>query len=339
MAASAARARFALACAALCAGLAAGNGGGGNGNATEASASAPAGALGKAALRGAARTGNATSAVEALASEGSGTMPRQGAMGWQATPQVVGGGSWCRAEVPSEQWMLSSCWGNQVQVKVLTYNLFWWNLFGRQQSQGRTAGQLIAATSQQPYDIMAFQECEDVNRVLRDAGLADRYAALQGMYALGLAYRTSEWQLVGSGAQDVAEDGAQQWFGLRAGQWVRLQHRSTGRLVFFMNHHGPLPLGTGGRCGGDATAFNLLKVVATSARDGDAVLLVGDFNANAGSSTVQQLQRRLHKALSGSALGSIDHLFTSCGPNSVVATSNLGSGGSDHDALTATFQI
>merc|ERR1711874_3458 len=64
-------------------------------------------------------------------------------------------------------------------VKILNYNLFWWNLFERRHGENGRAGRKIASTSQpEEYDFMGFQECKDVNRVMSDAkrhGLSGDY--------------------------------------------------------------------------------------------------------------------------------------------------------------------
>ena len=39
-------------------------------------------------------------------------------------------------------------------------------------------------------------------------------------------------------------------------------------------------------------------------------------------------------AISGTDFGGVDHIFSNC---NAVSTLNLGKGGSDHDALSATF--
>lgn len=57
--------------------------------------------------------------------------------------------------------------------------------------------------------------------------------------------------------------------------WARLRNRETNHTMMFVNHHGPLPVGTGGRCGGEATAFNLLKLIAVEAYMGDAWARLG----------------------------------------------------------------
>ena len=55
--------------------------------------------------------------------------------------------------------------------QVLSYNLFWWHLFKVEGGRGGSAGHLIRSTSQPPYDVMGFQECEDPEKVLGPAGL------------------------------------------------------------------------------------------------------------------------------------------------------------------------
>mmetsp|Transcript_103838 Transcript_103838/g.278953 ORF Transcript_103838/g.278953 Transcript_103838/m.278953 type:complete len:121 (-) Transcript_103838:117-479(-) len=119
--------------------------------------------------------------------------------------------------------------------------------------------------------------------------------------------------------------------------WARLQHHETGQVVFFLNHHGPLPVDTGGMCGGEATAFNLLKLIATTAHAGDVVVLVGDFNAGPETETLKSLRTRLHPVYTGTSFGGVDHVLSSC--TTVISNRNLGSGGSDHDALETVIQL
>mmetsp|Transcript_39546 Transcript_39546/g.113858 ORF Transcript_39546/g.113858 Transcript_39546/m.113858 type:complete len:477 (-) Transcript_39546:143-1573(-) len=259
-------------------------------------------------------------------------------LGWQPSGRVVAQGQWCSAAEPAHPWRLDSCGNGQgMQVKVLTYNLYWWNLFGRRGGNGGSAGHLIQRNGNPRYDVMAFQECEGIRWVLSDAGLLGEYEMLTGPHALCIAYQKSDWRLLSQSAANVAEDRGDQWYGTRAGMWVRLQHYRTGQVLFFVNHHGPLPLNSGGRCGGEATAFNLLRLIASEARDGDVIALVGDFNAGPNSQTLQSLRSHMHPVYTGSSFGGVDHVLSSC-PR-VAGTRNLGSGGSDHDALEAVIQL
>lgn len=227
--------------------------------------------------------------------------------------------------------------GEHTQIQVLTYNLFWWNLFGVRGGNQGSASKLIAASG--TYDLMGFQECEDPARVFQEAGLYSEYGLFSGdgskTSAICMAYLKRNWQLLGQGLVYVAKD----HLGKRAAQWMRLLQIHTGHTVFFMNHHGPIPVNSGGDCGGAATAYNLLLTVQTHSLPGDAIIIVGDFNANSASITIQHLAWRLNKDFNGMMCGGIDNVFSNLDLESVVSTSNLGDGGSDHDALQVVFQI
>lgn len=257
---------------------------------------------------------------------------------WQGTA----GSGWCQGQKPVPGWELkSTCPATRdLQVRALTYNLFWWNLFGQRGGNGGSAGKNIAqAHSIEPFDVMGFQECEDVKRVLRDAGLSDEYDTMDGGHAISMAWRKSQWKLLASGAEDVNEDQRAQYYGRRAAEWARLQHLQTGKTLFFVNHHGPLPVNSGGACTGASTAYNILRIMGNNAVRGDLILLTGDFNQAPGSETISTLEGYMNRAFTGSSFGGVDNFFSNCGGNAVVSTQNLGGAESDHDAITITFQI
>jgi len=227
-----------------------------------------------------------------------------------------------------------------MQVKVLTYNLFWWSLFRKRGGNGGSASRLIAAHMDPPFDLMGFQECEDLWRVLAEAGLLDQYNVIKGPYAKCMAFRKTGWFQLANGAVDVAEDTYWNWFGKRGVQWLRVQHEASGKKVFFMNFHGPLSVNSGGKCGGWTTAQNLLKVVRDHGQEGDTVIFVGDFNAHLWSMTVKQLECRLQRVVSGTAPEpGLDHIFTNLDSSRVVKKDVLGTGGSDHHAISAVFSL
>mmetsp|Transcript_2862 Transcript_2862/g.8235 ORF Transcript_2862/g.8235 Transcript_2862/m.8235 type:complete len:485 (-) Transcript_2862:143-1597(-) len=277
-------------------------------------------------------------------------------IGFPASAEEKAIGRWCAVHVPPYSWNLKQCPAScspiAIDVSVLTYNLYWWNLFDLRHGAGRSAGRLIArAGGSEGFDFMGFQECDDRWRVLRDAqaeGLRGDYEAIDGGRALAIVYSRSKWQILDQGAEDVGEDAPSQYYGRRAAHWVRAQHRWTGKTVFFMNHHGPLPVSFDGGCTGAATAINILRVVASHAHKRDTIILVGDFNAGAQSSRIRELDHRLTRVFSGRELGGVDHIYSNCGraeggARGLVATRNLGKGagefGSDHDALAATFRL
>lgn len=264
------------------------------------------------------------------------------AIGWETEPGTsFGTGLWCEVGRPAAGWSPggNTCperVGEPLQVKILTYNLFWWNLFGIRGGNGNSAGNLINANG--PFDFMGFQECSDVQHVLNTAGLAHDFTGYSPANAIGIAWNRREWRELTKGYVDVAEDSHLQWYGVRSAVYARLQHHSTGKIALLVNHHGPLPTHVpGGICGPEATAYNILRLIGERAQTGDAVFLVGDFNAYADSNTFVELEKYLTLAHRGTAFRGVDSFYTNCGE--VLATENLGTGGSDHEALKVTFGI
>lgn len=154
-----------------------------------------------------------------------------------------------------------------------------------------------------------------------------------------MAYRRAAWTQLATGQVDVSEDKPKQYFGRRAVQWVRLAHKDVGKTLFFLNHHGPLPVGTGGVCGPQVTAENILRVVAENSVQGDVVVVVGDFNSGVNSQVIQFMQSRLWHVFSGTFAGGIDHIFSNLDGEAIVKTMNIGQGGSDHDAIFAVLSF
>jgi len=266
-------------------------------------------------------------------------------VGFPSSGRTKAAGLWCAVNIPPDNWALKSCPGTgSSTVKVLSYNLFWWNLFDRHGGGDRSAGKLIARTSgSEGYDFMGFQECDDRSRVLGDArvsGLAGDYATLNGGRGIAMAYLKTRWTLLAHGTEDVGEDSRDQYYGKRSAMWARLQNHE-GKTVFFVNHHGPLKVSQGGGCTGSATALNIMRVIGDHAHNEDVIILVGDFNAGPHSSRIQELNRRLHRVHSGYAMGGVDHVFSNCPSGASGKTLGKGDGHrkSDHDALSATIRI
>lgn len=231
---------------------------------------------------------------------------------------------------------------HNTKVRVLSYNLFWWKLFEKMGGNGGSAGKLMkAAAAKIPFDFIGFQECMQPYRVLYDAGMDKDFWAWHTNQNICIAIRTKAWKVLKKGEKIVANDQQKkgQNFGQRTGAWVQLQHRKTNETVFFMNHHGPLPLSTGGQWGGPATAYNLLTLIGEQAKNGEPIIFVGDFNSVATSMTVQQVGCGLNNVFSGTKFGGVDHIFSNLQKAHIVSTANLGQGGSDHDAISAIFEL
>jgi len=221
-----------------------------------------------------------------------------------------------------------------LEVNILTYNLFWWNLFGQRHGNDNSAGKLILRNA--PYDFMGFQECSDINHVLHTSGLANEFTGYGPAQAVAIAWNRHTWHELEKGYTDVAEDSHLQWYGVRSAIWARLQHKESGKTVLFVNHHGPLPTHIpGGICGPEATAYNILRLIGERAHVGDTVFLIGDFNAYEDAQTFTELRKYLTLNYKGQAFRGVDEFFTNCGE--VLNTANLGTGGSDHEALKVTY--
>jgi len=229
--------------------------------------------------------------------------------------------------------------GKPMQVKVLVYNLFWWWLFKDHGGKNGSAGKLIKKHSEPRFDFMGFQECLDIHRVFNDAGLHEEYELHQGPYGKCIAMHKGTWTRLTSGHTVVAEDTYWNWYGKRGVQWMRAKHQVSGKHVFFMNYHGALSVNSGGKCGGWTTAHSLLKVAQDNAKRGDIIIFVGDFNSNLASTLLQELRKHLMHVYNGLVYGGVDNVFSNAESESIVSTTKLGKGGSDHDAISIVFKF
>jgi len=276
------------------------------------------------------------------------------AIGWKPTDVVVAQGKWCEVGQPVKGWMPGRglCKHSGTEVKVLSYNLYWWKLFNQDKGFGnmqkpdggwekvdRAAGRLIEMNG--PFDFMGFQECDDVKRIVNDARLASKFDTYKGSNAIANAWRRDTWKSLQNGYEDVTEDYQRnQWSGRRGVVWSRLQNKKNGQVVFFVNHHGPLPDNSGGYCGPHAAVYRILKVISERAHKGDVVILAGDFNAMGASTVTNVLDQHLKNSYHGKSFDGVDKFYHNC-PESikVLKKQNLGLGGSDHDALAVTYEI
>jgi hypothetical protein len=247
-----------------------------------------------------------------------------------------------RVEIPAPHFTLKnpSCSGTSgsLDVKVLTYNLWWWNLYGHRGGNDNSAGKLIMNNG--PFDVIGFQEIDDAERILRDAGMAHTHSMVKKHgwphNNVAIAYMHTVWDKVDEGWAPVGHDKEPQNYGYRGVNWVRLRHKATSKTVFFQNHHGPLPVNTGGDCGGEAVGYNMLKVIANFAEDSDLIVSVGDFNAEKSPHTSKTVET-MEKALYLNFHNWVDNIFSNCA--NAASTRNLGTGGSDHPALQAIYKI
>eukprot|EP00929_Paragymnodinium_shiwhaense_P047680 TRINITY_DN2417_c0_g3_i1.p1 TRINITY_DN2417_c0_g3~~TRINITY_DN2417_c0_g3_i1.p1 ORF type:complete len:1152 (-),score=360.86 TRINITY_DN2417_c0_g3_i1:427-3882(-) len=247
----------------------------------------------------------------------------------------------CNATIAPKMWKPVVPKGT-LNIKALSYNLYWWNLFQANKGKHWSAAKLIKsfnAKPNKPFDVMGFQECENLTTLMHPMQLDKEFGSFYEEHAICLSYRKDTWDVVDHGVGDVAEDQYTEWWGNRAAIWARLKHKETGAHLMFVNHHGPLSVNSGGLCGGEHVAHKLLQLIADNGKEGDIIILVGDFNANAASLTVQTLWKHLVLAHNGPSFGGVDNVFTNLPKSAVLETRDLGSGGSDHHAVAVTMEM
>lgn len=228
---------------------------------------------------------------------------------------------------PSE----SGSGGSFQSLSVVTQNLFWWNLFGQ-----RNGGNFFNVFKRHaPFDIMLFQECDDI-WYIRSKLEFPNMQVHNGAHALAIGWDGDRFQLLESGNRKVGEDQPGLW-GSRAVTWVRLRERGTGRTFWAGSHHGPLPINTGGATGPENVANNIIELVRATKKDGDNVIIGGDFNADAGSRTVAALKNGNFKV---HASDWVDHILT-LRPNSFLdaapETTIIYDTGSDHQGIKTVW--
>jgi len=305
----------------------------------------------------------------------SAAVPEVGApIPWTPTGPSQGGSNWCASQGPPADWNLKNycqshlntplnVTGAAAQIKVLTYNLQWWHTYeqypvpGGNSMNPAVGANIVEDDKVHAFDLMGFQECEILQAVLDSAkkqGLQGDWQAFEyhegKSIGIGLAWKKDSFDLITQGKGYVAEDrndATHQYYGKRAAQWVRLTHKATGKKVFYLNHHGPTPVGTGGLCGSKATAYNLLKMIATNAQVGDLVFITGDFNGPSiqlgkYSEEIGTLACHIPHIFTISNIQTvwgIDNHFANCATAAKDGKRKMGQGGSDHWALSVLYDL
>jgi endonuclease/exonuclease/phosphatase family metal-dependent hydrolase len=169
------------------------------------------------------------------------------------------------------------------QLTMISYNLYWWNVVMKHRF-GNINDRIKKAKQGYNLDLIGFQECEDVDRIVHGAELEgfDFYQGPNKQWAnpAPLAWNAQVFEkLDGPDYKIVAHDR----YGARVLTWVRLKHKHTGTTIFFGNTHGPL-----GNCGW-TLGRNWMDGVTENRQPGDLSFIMGDFNCMTGTPAMQKL--------------------------------------------------
>jgi len=303
-------------------------------------------------------------------------------IGWNPEGPTTTPAGWCATQGPAKDWNLGKMCGAlthgqgltgaAAQIKVLTYNLQWWANY-KQWHPPNTINPALGANMVkdgvvQTFDLMGFQECEDVDAIVGSAvkqglkGTWVTYGVHEGK-SIGIcqAWNSDVFTEIARGKAYIGEDQKNQYYGRRAAQWVRLTHKPSGKGVFYLNHHGPIPVNTGGQCGPKATAYNLLKTMGLNAQKGDIIFMTCDCNTwSMFQPPNDPTQPWSYLEEIGTMACHIPHIFTnpviedvwgidnhfsncakSAKKKSTVKTAGtvMGKGGSDHFALSLVYDL
>ncbi|CAJ1380436.1 unnamed protein product [Effrenium voratum] len=231
--------------------------------------------------------------------------------------------------------------GNGQPLVVVTYNLYWWCVsdeYGNcpQNADGKGFQGIYNRLQQNgPFDLIGFQECDDVGKIISGSGLAtsfEYYTPAKGNDA-AMAWQHEKFRAIeGPGVHWVARDK----YGDRNVNWVRLQVVGSNTVIFFANTHGPLD-----QCGGKpgkTVAANYLSAVNQHKKPGDVVVFTGDFNCGSNQDTMKALSQALEVDATDKSYGGADHIFSTEGVAVLWHGYSPGSP-SDHQLLKAVLEV
>lgn len=210
------------------------------------------------------------------------------------------------------------------EITAVSYNLYWWNVG----ANNRWNELWSRISSHKPMDLIGFQECEDVARVVQSSGLSG-FEFWQGpnkpqANPAPLAWNTGVFaKLSGPGSVKVGQD----QYGDRIVTWVRLRHLASNQALFFANTHGPL-----NGCGNDL-GDNWVAAVNSHQESGDLVIMTGDFNCGIGSAAMNKIKN----ILPGGVDGGIDFILTR-GMDKISGGNHNGYP-SDHPLVKGSFNL
>ena len=229
-------------------------------------------------------------------------------------------------------------------ITVLT-----WNLESFAMRQDGYNGVRTLFDKYAPYDLVGFQECDDLNAIIKN----NKY--LKGFSfgdAVAMAYNANRFDLIKQGTKIVSSD----QYGNRRVGWLLLKDKNTNKKILHVNHHGCISCKEQPK----QIAFDIMSVFNDNMNDGVIPLFTCDCQGSWGDDgygivedEFRQSWRNLGKisATYSGQCGLIDHIYYN---PSLLSKSNVESFGgfscgcsgqgcgkfqSDHSSVKATFSI
>jgi len=215
------------------------------------------------------------------------------------------------------------------KVKVVSYNLFWWNAFGQNPWKGQKVTDNIK-NNLRP-DVLGMQECDDPRLIEQRTGYV---AASEFAGAQGVAVKPGVFRIGNRGKQDIQATG--KW-GPRYVTWAQLIH-SSGRTFWHFNTHWCVHSGNGHHCDAN-TRYNgakqMLQIIQQRTQGAPAII-TGDFNAGMSEPGIEHFKQNGFKLVISEW---VDAIFVSEGQWKVHNTGRGDGAHSDHRPVFAELEF
>jgi len=215
-------------------------------------------------------------------------------------------------------------------IKVVSYNLYWWNAHNRNPWKFDHIVNNIKNTLRA--DALGLQECDDPEIIRARTGYT-RASPFKG--AQGVSVKPGLFDVGRTGFRDIQATG--KW-GPRYVTWAELTHRPSGRTFFHFNTHWCVHSGKGHTCNAGTRytgARNMLDVIRQEAGSA-AVVITGDFNAGIGEDGPQHFIRNGFTLAKSSW---VDAIFYSSDHWNVKSTTKGDPAHSDHAPVIAVLEL
>eukprot|EP00435_Cladocopium_sp_Y103_P011829 s1932_g3.t1 len=162
-------------------------------------------------------------------------------------------------------------------VKVVSYNLYWWNAFGLKENGWKRDGILRNIKSDLRPDTIGFQECDSPELLKSRTGLevASKFAGAQGIMV-----KPEKFRVLSAGSRDLEATG--RW-GKRYMTWARLEDPQNQHRFWHFNTHWCVHSNASHVCDED-TRYRGAKTMVKAIHElvgspPEPVVVTGDFNA------------------------------------------------------------